>query len=267
MKAAADHFTTGDLQAAVAAAIDHVRHHPTDRPGRFALAELFAFTGDLERADKQLDVLGTAPDAQDMMAVLMLRQLLRAETVRRQVFDDGRAPEFLTPPPPAVRSLLEGLLHIRQGRPDEAMNCLCAAEEARPKLTGTLDGVPFDDFRDLDDVCGPILEVMTGHGQYYWVPLETIASITFEPPVLRCDLLWRRAKLVVRGGPEGDVFLPCLYAGSHSDADDAIKLGRKTDYRGGDGAPTRGHGLREFLVGEDVKPVMELGKLEFTPAE
>ena len=57
------------------------------------------------------------------------------------------------------------------------------------------------------------------------------------------------------------MFVPCLYPGSHADPDDGIKLGRKTDYRGGDGVPTRGIGLREFLVGEDVKAVLELGKI------
>ena len=263
MKAAADQFKAGNVQAAVTAAVDHVRNSPADRAGRFALAELLAFAGDLERADKQLDVLGTNPDAGDMMAVLMLRQLLRAETARREVFARGRAPEFLTPPPPAVRSLLEGLIRVREGNSAEAAKFLHEAEEARPRVTGTLDGVAFDDFRDLDDLTGPVLEVMTGHGKYYWVPVETVAAVEFQPPVLRCDLLWRRAKLLVRGGPEGDVFVPCLYAGSHADPDDGIRLGRKTDYRGGDGEPTRGYGLREFLVGEDVKPIMELGRLEF----
>lgn len=264
MKTAADHLKAGNVQAAVTAALDFVRGHPADRAGRFALAEFLAFAGDLDRADKQLDVLGTSPDAGDMMAVLMLRQLLRAETARREVFAEGRPPEFLTPPPPAVRSLLEGLLRVREGNPAEAAKCLAEAEETRVRMAGTLDGVPFDDFRDLDDQTGPVLEVLTGHGKYYWVPVETIASVEFQPPQLRCDLLWRRAKLIVRGGPEGDVFVPCLYVGSHADPDDAIRLGRKTDYRGGDGQPTRGYGMREFLIGEDVKPIMELGKLEFT---
>jgi type VI secretion system protein ImpE len=263
MKAAADHFKAGNLQAAVAAALDHVRNSPTDRPGRFALAELLVFSGDLERADKQLDMLASSPNQQDMLAVMMLRQVLRGEMTRRQVFEEGRPPEFLSPPPPAAKSALEGLIRIREGKPGEAVPFLDTAEEARPRLKGKLDGAAFEDFRELDDLTGPVMEVVTGHGKYYWVPLETIASLKFEPPSLRMDLYWRRAKLIVRGGPEGDVFIPCLYIGSHADPDDAIKLGRKTDYRGGDGTPTRGVGQKEFLVGEDVKPVMELGMLEF----
>jgi type VI secretion system protein ImpE len=264
MKAAADHFQAGNLQAAVAAALDHVRNNPADRAGRFGLAELLAFAGDLDRADKQLDVLGAKIETGDMMAVLMLRKVLRAETARREVFAEGRPPEFLTPPPPAVKCLLEALVRTRENNPAEAAKFLAEAEEARPRVAGTHNGTAFDDFRDLDDLTGPVLEVMTAHGKYYWVPLETIALLEFQPPALRCDLIWRRAKLVIRDGPDGDVFVPCLYPGAHAEADDAVKLGRKTDYRGGDGTPTRGVGLREFLVGEDVKPILELGKMEFT---
>lgn len=270
MKTAADHFQAGNLQAAVTAALDHVRNNPTDRTGRFNLAEILVFAGDLERADKQLDLLGTNPNADDMLAVMMLRQVLRGEMARREVFAEGRPPEFLSAPPEAARKVLEGLIRIREGKPAEATSFLHEAEEARPKLTGTLNGTPFADFRDLDDLCGPFMEVVTGHGKYYWVPLESIVSLKFEPPAIKMDLFWRRAKLIVRDGPEGDVFIPCIYPGSHTDSDEAIKLGRKTDYRGGDdGTPTRGHGMREFVVigtGEDdvqSVPIMELAKLEF----
>lgn len=269
MKTAADHFKAGDIQAAVTAALEYVRNNPADRSGRFSLAELLVYTGDLERADKQLDVLAGKPGSEDMLAVMMLRQLLRAETTRREVWLEGRAPEFLLPPGPAVKGIVEGMLHLREGKMSEAMAQIHAAEESRPKLSGTANGNNFEDFRDLDDLCGPFMEVLTGHGKYYWLPLEQITSLVFEPPVIRMDLVWRRAKLNVRNGPDGDVFIPALYINSHADEDNAIKLGRKTDYRGADNEPTRGFGQREFLVGEDVLPIMELTKLEFsapTPA-
>jgi type VI secretion system protein ImpE len=67
--------------------------------------------------------------------------------------------------------------------------------------------------------------------------------------------------LVVRDGPDGEVYLPTLYAGSHADADDRVRLGRVTDWRGGDGLPVRGVGLRTFLVGSEGRPVLELKEI------
>ena len=66
-------------------------------------------------------------------------------------------------------------------------------------------------------------------GKYYWVPLEQVESLAANAPAAPRDLLWLPAHLSLRDGPEGDVFLPALYPGSHEHADDAVKLaGRPT---------------------------------------
>jgi type VI secretion system protein ImpE len=67
--------------------------------------------------------------------------------------------------------------------------------------------------------------------------------------------------MVVRGGPDGEVFLPALYAGSHKEGDDRVRLGRATDWSGGDGAPVRGKGQRTFLVGDESIPIMDLQEI------
>ena len=72
--------------------------------------------------------------------------------------------------------------------------------------------------------------------------------------------------MVVRNGPDGEVFLPTLYAGAHADSDDRIRLGRVTAWQGGDGAPTRGSGQRIFLVGEEECPTLELKTVTFNDA-
>ncbi len=77
------------------------------------------------------------------------------------------------------------------------------------------------------------------------------------------DLLWRCAHLIVRGGPDGEVFLSVLYPGAASEVNDQIRLGRSTDWRGGDGVPVRGVGQRTFLVGEDARPILELQTVTF----
>jgi type VI secretion system protein ImpE len=70
--------------------------------------------------------------------------------------------------------------------------------------------------------------------------------------------------MAVRGGPDGEVFLPALYAGSHLEPDDRVRLGRMTDWRGGDGTPVRGVGQRIFLVGGEGCPILELREVVLT---
>src|SRR5947209_10986486 len=162
-------YRDGRLQDAVTAALDDVRKHPADAAKRTFLAELLCFAGDLERADRQLDVLA-APDKPEMMGALLFRQLIRAETARREFFAQGRVPDLLAEPGDAVRLALQASIAAREGNAAEAARLLTEAEAARPRPKGTCDGKPFEDFRDLDDLLAPVFEVLTSNGKYYWVP-------------------------------------------------------------------------------------------------
>ncbi|VTS00181.1 Uncharacterized protein OS=Azorhizobium caulinodans (strain ATCC 43989 / DSM 5975 / ORS 571) GN=AZC_2602 PE=4 SV=1: ImpE [Gemmata massiliana] len=254
-------YKAGKLGDAVSAALEQVRSAPTDRGKRLFLAELCCFSGDLDRADKQLDVLFT-PDAADIIQLTLFRQLIRGETARREVFTQGRVPEFLAQPSDALKLRLEALIRVREGKTSEAADLLAKAEETRPAVSGVCDGTAFDDWRDLDDLTAPVLEVITANGNYYWVPLEAVEALEFHKPERARDLYWRPARLIVRDGPDGVVYVPALYFGSHTAPDDEVKLGRRTDWLGGETEPYRGRGLREFLVGDGSKTVLEIEKIE-----
>ena len=254
-------YKAGKLGDAVAAALDQVRNAPTDRAKRLFLAELCCFSGDLERADKQLDVLFT-PEAPDVIPLTLFRQLLRGETARREVFTHGRVPEFLARPSESLKMRLRALIPLRENKPAEALELLAKAEDGRPVVSGTCDGTAFDDWRDLDDLTAAVLEVITANGNYYWVPLEAVELLEFHKPERARDLYWRPARLIVTDGPDGVVYVPALYFGTHAAADDAVKLGRRTDWLGGETEPYRGLGLREFLVGDSSKSILEIEKIE-----
>ncbi|MCI0705280.1 MAG: SciE type virulence protein [Planctomycetia bacterium] len=258
---ATEAYKAGKLGDAIAAAIEQVRNTPADRGKRLFLAELCCFAGDLERADKQLDVLFT-PDAPDIIQLTAFRQLIRGELARREVFTQGRVPEFLAKPTDALKMRLEALIRLRENKPGEAAELLAKAEEQRPAVTGTCDGASFDDFRDLDDVTAPVLEVITANSNYYWVPLESIELLEFHKPERARDLYWRPAHLIVKDGPDGVVYIPALYHGTHTATDEAVKLGRGTTWTGGDTEAYRGQGLREFLIGDASKSIMEIEKVE-----
>jgi type VI secretion system protein ImpE len=263
MTPATDAFKSGKLAEAVAAAIEQVKNTPTDRGKRMFLAELFCFTGDLERADNQLNVL-FQPDAPELMILTLFRQLIRGETARREVFSQGRVPEFIAQPSEQIKLHLEAAIRIRENQLAESNALLARAETLRPAVAGSCDGVPFDDFRDLDDLLAPILEVITANGNYYWVPTNTIELLELHKPERTRDLYWRPAHLIVTDGPDGIVYIPTLYPGSQASPDESVKLGRRTDWSSGEAEPYRGLGLREFLIGDSAKSILEIGTMSFT---
>jgi type VI secretion system protein ImpE len=255
-------FTAGDLGGAIAALTEAVKKAPTDQEGRGLLAEMLCIAGELDRADKQLDALANQ-DAAAAPALAMFRQVLRAELARRECFERGRAPEFIGPPSAQMERYLRALVLIREGELREAAALLYEAEEMRIPPKGQCNGKVFDDFRDLDDLSAAYLEVLTTTGSYYWVPLASVVSLEFQPPRRPRDLIWRQTHLMVHDGPEGEVYVPAIYANAGEQATDQARLGRITEWVGGEGTPVLGLGQRTFLVGEEAVPIMELEQVTF----
>jgi len=254
-------FRAGNLAKAVDAANQAVRKAPTDIAARVLLAELLVFAGNLERADVILDAASQVePEA--TMVVAEFRQLLRADMARRQLRRDGRVPEFLGEPTDVQRRQLAALVALRAGDMAEAARLAAETEAARPRIAGTSEGTAFDDFRDADDLAAGSFEVLTTTGKFFWIPTERVESVVFHPPQRARDLMWRRATMSVRGGPDGDVYLPAVYGSEDAALADALKLGRETDWID-DGGPVRGVGQRLFLVGEEAVGIMDLATLEF----
>ena len=215
---------------------------------RVLLAELLLFQGNLDRADLILDAAAdVAPDS--ALVIAEFRQLLRAEQARRQLGRDGRIPEFLGSPTPALSATLQAYVALRAADPKTAAHALLAAEAERPAVPGELnDGKGFDDLRDADDLCSGFFEVLTTTGKYYWIPTEQVESVVFYSPVRPRDLFWRRVTMAVRAGPDGDVYVPANYVNDTPNISEALQLGRETDWLQ-DGGITRGAGQRMFLIG------------------
>jgi type VI secretion system protein ImpE len=258
-------YQAGQLKEAVDAALGEVKKTPNDLGKRFQLCELLCFAGDFERADKQLDTI-MQQSTEAAVRIMLTRQLIRAETARQDFYTEGRLPQFLSDVSPVLRLHLDASIAIREGNVSEAAELLSRAEEQRVRVSGECNGQRFDDIRDLDDLTAPFLEVLTSNGTYYWVPLEKIHTIEFRPPERPIDLLWRSMRVTMFEGPDGEVYQPTLYAGTHLAEDNQLRLGRGTDWKGGDGKPARGLGLRMFLVGDDAKSVMELKTIRCEPA-
>jgi len=255
-------FHAGKLTEAVAAAGAAVKAAPGDLGARILLAELLAFSGNAERADVILDAAADI-DPGAAVAVAEFRQLLRAEVARRQLFRDGRIPEFLGEPTAAQRHALAALVALRAGDAAGAAREAAAAEAARPHVAGRQGDAHFDDMRDADDLIAGSVEVLTTTGKYFWIPIERLREVQFHPPKRPRDLLWRRATMSVAEGPDGDVYMPVVYAPAEGAGDDSLALGRSTDWLGPEGGPVRGAGQRTFLLGDAAVSIMELTHLTF----
>lgn len=230
---AAELYRVGKLDEAVTALSDQVRKDPNDTRRRTFLFELLCFAGDLDRAQRQLDVLARAGTEAEMGA-LLYRSAMHAERLRREVFGPGGLPP----------------------------------STAWPRgVAGTLNGEPFASLEDADSRIGARLEVFAT-GQYTWIPFEQISTLHVEAPRRLRDLLWIPARIRTANRFQGvelsEVLLPALTPLAHEHADPQVRLGRVTDWiapadgQGGEHVPA---GQKLWKVDGQGIPILEVREL------
>jgi type VI secretion system protein ImpE len=223
-------YRSGELDEAIRALGVEVRNDPSDVRRRTFLFELLCFDGSYDRAEKQLDVLASEGKEAEM-GTLLYRSALHAERVRQETFRSGMLPRGGAAPQP---------------------------------VAGTLNGEPFESLTDADPRVGARLEIYAA-GQYTWLPLEQLESVSMQPPSRVRDLIW--APAIVRPGAAfsrlelGEVLIPVLTPSASQHAEPAVRLGRMTDWEtltDGREAPV---GQKLLLVDGEEFPILELREL------
>jgi len=260
MTTSTEYYKKGMLSEAISELGRELSEKPNDAVKRAFLAELLCISGDLERADAQLDVLVTL-EPEKALTIGTWRQLIRAAKTRKEVYNNGRMPDVVDEPTDRIQGLLSMHLSLRESDDKAVSQQTIELENNREACIATVNGKIVDDLRDLDDLCAGVLEVMATNGLYYWVDFAQISSLEFEAPQRPLDLLWRKASIVLHKGTEGEVFIPTIYA-TPTDDSDAL-LGRKTDWLE-EGGLVRGVGLRNLLAGDEVLPILDIESIEFT---
>ena len=176
-------FQAGRLGEAAEAQFGEVRARPTDTAARTFLFELLCFQGELDRAEKQLDVIGQQ-NADSEWGVQVYHNILAAERARRRLFSDGVAPEFILDPPAYVRLHLDAVNRLREGNRAAAGELLTRSRESRPEIPGEVDGSPTEDFCDCDDLFAPLLELIILR-DYVWIAWEQIRELEVSAPNVR----------------------------------------------------------------------------------
>jgi type VI secretion system protein ImpE len=224
-------FDAGKVRDAQSTLSAHLRDHPTDAGGRTFLFELLCFSGQYDRAEKQLGVLSQGGKNAEMGAVLYY-SALHAEKTRHELF---RKEEFPS----------------------------AAPAQAPP---GKLNGKPFQSIRDADPTIGERLEVFAA-GAYLWIPFQHIASIQMEAPRHLRDTLWAPALVLTgpsfQGTDIGEVLIPAIYPFSWKSDDESVWLGRSTEWVADDQGREFPVGQKIFVVDGEEVPLLEIRSLEF----
>lgn len=130
---------------------------------------------------------------------------------------------------------------------------------------GKLNGKPFQSLTDADPRIGARLEAF-GAGDYYWIPWQDVALLELDPPKRLRDLLW--APIRLRTGPNfknkdlGQVLMPVLAPLSWQHTDDAVKLGRVSEWCSDEAGEEAPFGQKMLLVDGEEFPILEVRKLE-----
>jgi type VI secretion system protein ImpE len=226
-------YQAGRLDDAIEALSGELRSNPTDTQRRTFLFELLCFTGNYDRAAKQLDILSQGGQ-QAAMGTLLYQSALHAERTRQDMF---------------------------------ANNTLPLASGPNTPVSGTLNGKPFSSIEDGDPRVGTRLEVFAA-GQYTLLPMAHIESVRMQPPKRLRDLLW--APAIVRTAPSfkgtdlGEILIPIMAPGSWQDEDDTVRLGRSTAWIALEDGREAPIGQRVLRVDGDEVPLLELRELVMT---
>ena len=223
-------YQEGRLTDAISAVNEALRNDPTDVGARTFLFELLCFSGDLDRAVKQLHAIGST-DPEAHLSTAWYQEAIRAEEMRQGMFQKGELPESGSPPRP---------------------------------VSGRLNGKPFEDLRDADPRIGPRFEVLVG-GRYTWIPMEHVARLSAGPPQKLRDLFWIPAQIEAKadlGSHSGDVLLPGMTPLASQHEDELVRLGRVTEWAELDTGEEYPIGGKLLLVDGEEWPLLELRELE-----
>jgi type VI secretion system protein ImpE len=261
MTRAKELLDAADLQGAIDCVTREVKASPLDMQRRTLLFELLCFAGELDRAERQLEVIGSQ-SAQSEIGVQVYRNNIEAERRRKKLFSDGLEPHFLIPPPAYVDELMNAANRAREGHTKEARASLDRAEEESPALRGSFNNREFQHLRDWNDFTAPVLELFV-RSDYVWLPFEQIRRIETDAPRHLRDLIWTPARIEARDGTIGEVYIPTLYVNSDRHANDLVRLGRMTEWKTMDEDLFIPQGLRVFMVDDEYKSLLEARSIVF----
>lgn len=247
----------GRLADALAALQDQVRKDAANPKYRIFLFQMYCVLGQWPRALTQLGVAGEL-DAATMPMLQTYREAIQCEALRGEIFNATRAPLIFGKPPAWLALQLEALKLDAAGATAGAGTIRAQAFDAAPVCGGAIDGQPFAWLADADQRLGPVLEVII-NGRYFWVPMQRISRIVFDPPADLRDTVWTPASFTWANGAETVGLVPTRYTGTVDTGSDGLMLARRTEWTG-QGNPV---GQRMLVTDTGEYALMDVRVIEF----
>ena len=261
---ATEQIRDGNVQDALESLQADVREAPSESKFRVFLFQLLCIMGEWDRALTQLNVAGDMY-ASTLAMVHTYRPVLQCEALRANVFDGTRTPLVFGEPEESIALVLEALRVDAAGQFAKAQELRDKAFELAPVTAGSVNGEPFDWIADGDSRIGPFLEAIV-NGNYYWIPFHRISRIQLDGPEDLRDLVWTPAQFLWENGGEAVGFIPTRYSGTESQADDLLRLARKTEWMEvGEGAYA-GIGQRILATNNNEYALLDVRTVELTSA-
>jgi type VI secretion system protein ImpE len=254
----------GNVDAALKSLQDGVRTQPADAKLRVFLFQLLCVMGQWPRALTQLEVCGEL-DASTLAMVNTYREALKCETLRTAVFAGKNTPMVFGQPQAWVALLIEALRCDARGDSASAARLRDEAFDAAPVTPGSFDGTGFDWIADADSRLGPVIEAVI-NGRYCWVPFSALAKLTIEAPTDLRDLAWCAAQFEFTNGGSSVALIPTRYPGSAEQADNALRLARRTEWLELGGTQYRGLGQRVLTTSAADVDLLQVREITLQPA-
>lgn len=257
-----NHVEDGDLDGALAAAIEGTERFPGFTDLWFLRFDLLLYAEDLDEARSALRAV-VASDPLNAPGAVVCLDVLEAEVARRAVLAGRAEPETLGPFSAAARAGFEALVALAAGDWAGAEAAVQAARQAAPRLQGSADDLPFQELRDVDDPVAHVLELLLP-GRYLWLPLESLRWVEVLPLRTFLDFAWVPVHIELRDGAELRGHVPGLYAGTGARADGRLRLGYDTDWEAVTPGLSRARGQRCWQTEGRLVGIRQVRVLSFT---
>ncbi len=215
----------GRLADAIRVLEEGLRDDPTSMDLRANYIELLCVDGQLEQADRQLDMV-VRQFPQCLAGAVNLRRLIRAQQARLD-FQQGAATARFTGDSDDSVAAMMSLRMVLSADPQQLIEQAAQLERLREPVALAINGKRYSNVRDIDDTLCGYLELFGTDGQYYLVRIDQLISLVVKPVESLIDQYWRRVEVEIDGGLSGDAFMPTVYLNT---GEDGYKLGRETDW-------------------------------------
>ena len=258
---ALERLAAGDTVEARRLLVEQVREHPDDQRARMFLFQLLCIEGAWDKARSQLRALGElSPEAQMLAAAY--GQAIKTEAERAEAFAGTGPVRLLVDASDWMADLVAAMEADARGDHDKAGALRANALDACPDTPGDVDGRAFDFLFDGDGRFGPAFEA-TIAGRWGLISFAAVQEISTEGPVDLRDLVWLPVEIRFHDGSALAAMLPTRYPGTERDADAALRLARRTDWRASTSA-VRGLGQRSWTTsGGEEFGILSFRKIRF----